>query len=624
MSGSEHRCVDAAARRSRAMAAGDPEEWIDTEATSKRVLTAVASTPASLFLGILASLLITVFADRSAALEGPERIALWCWWFSIAATFGCALLISDRFSRSRPDPQAIVDTVLRGRTWWIATVACSLALGSVSWVLMPSPDRRIEMIVIAFMIAVSAAQCGTQASYPPLMVRFLAPTLALFTLGLWRLDDLFYVVAGVGFVIYGVGLYSYATTQARYGRRTIALELQANAARREADQARLEAERASAKKITFLSAASHDLRQPMHALVQYQDQLRRRNRDPQLSPTIELIGSSLEALQSLLKMTLDVSKLASGAVDPVMKNLKIGNVIELVSDSLDALVKEKGLNFSVSYDGTLVRTDGALLERILSNLLLNAIRYTSNGTVGIRARRAGRHLVIRVFDTGRGIPREQRERIFGPFYQIDNSARNRSRGRGLGLAIVQKIASLLSVRIRLQSKPGKGSIFRLTMPALDDAPLLTETPGDGSRQQAASRDYARGATVVLIDDDVQCLQATEGTLIGFGCQVISAASASEALRCLREQDCLPNLVISDYRLEDMTGIEAISLIRSGVEAQFGDAFPVHALLISGDTAPVQVQMVADAGLRMLHKPTRPQELYTAVNAELVLLAQGEG
>jgi CheY-like chemotaxis protein len=262
-----------------------------------------------------------------------------------------------------------------------------------------------------------------------------------------------------------------------------------------------------------------------------------------------------------------------------------------------------------------VQTDAVLIERICRNLGMNALRYTAKGRVLMRLRRVGSQAQLSIADTGVGIARADWERVFEPFLQLRNPARDRTRGLGLGLTIVRELSALLGAGLRMRSQPGRGTVFTLRLP-------LSERPGPDAqmRNPEAWRHLLDGALILVIDDDARSREATALTLRDFGCEVVSAASSLQALAAPALAERLPSLILSDYRLEHETGLEAIDRVRSGLDDHFGDQFAIPGLLFSGDTAPEQLRRVRDAGLLMLHKPVAPETLRAALERELAVLA----
>jgi len=249
-----------------------------------------------------------------------------------------------------------------------------------------------------------------------------------------------------------------------------------------------------------------------------------------------------------------------------------------------------------------VRSDPILLERIVLNLVSNAVRYTRTGGVVVGCRRRGDTLRIEVYDTGPGIAEDQRRNIFAEFYQIATPDRRRTGGLGLGLSIVDRVARLLGHPIDVESVPGRGSRFAVTVPWVE-ASAAVAAPVLPQPVVAAALDKL----VVVIDDDALVLDGMSGLLRSWGCRVIATGTLDAALAALGDQSERPDLIICDYRLADgYSGIAAIDRLRT----QFGAAIP--AFLISGDTAPERLRETLASGYHLLHKPVQPMALRAIV------------
>jgi signal transduction histidine kinase/DNA-binding NarL/FixJ family response regulator len=360
-------------------------------------------------------------------------------------------------------------------------------------------------------------------------------------------------------------------------------------------------EAANLAKSRFLAAASHDLRQPLHALNLFVAQLRRETDQAERARLVERIETSVAAMNELFNALLDISKLDAGVVAPNVSEFPVDHLLKRVEMTFAAASREKGLRLRVVSSGAFIRSDFILLERILLNLVSNAIRYTVRGGVVVGCRHRGGALRIDVWDSGIGIPEDQRGNIFREFYQLPAIERDRSGGLGLGLAIVDRLCRLLNHPMELISRPGRGSRFAVVVPT-----ALPRWLGEHAPQFAI--DQAIGKLVVVIDDDALVLDAMSGVLKNWGCSVVTADSVAAALACLAECERTPDLIISDYRLADgSNGIEAIEQLRKMLRA------PVPAFLISGDTAPERLREASASGYYLLHKPVLPIRLRATIS-----------
>jgi signal transduction histidine kinase len=351
---------------------------------------------------------------------------------------------------------------------------------------------------------------------------------------------------------------------------------------------------ASEHKSRFLAAASHDLRQPLHALGLFVAQLRGHMKSAEGGRLIDRIDAAVTGMNELFNALLDISKLDAGALDASIAEFPVAELLERIESTFATAAHEKGLAFDLVPSRGWVRSDPILLGRIVSNLVSNAVRYTASGAVLVGCRRRGSALRIEVWDTGPGIPEEHRRNIFGEFYRLADGGNQG--GLGLGLAIVERLCNLLGHRIELRSTLGKGSRFSVTVPMAEAQ--ARSKPGQSA---PATMDVSRGKLVVVIDNDRLVLDGMGGLLRSWGCRVVTAATADAALADL-DADARPDLIIADYRLAgEQSGIAAIAQLRSAYGA-------VPAFLMSGDLAPDRLRESRDSGHHLLYKPVRPMTL----------------
>jgi CheY-like chemotaxis protein/anti-sigma regulatory factor (Ser/Thr protein kinase) len=359
-----------------------------------------------------------------------------------------------------------------------------------------------------------------------------------------------------------------------------------------------------------LAAASHDLRQPVQSLVLMTHLLASRLLDHPAAEFVKVLEVSVDALCRLLEALLDVSRLDAGTVPINPQAVQLSKIFQGLEAGYQMRAVDKGLTLRTVPSSLMLNTDPALLERIIRNLLENALRYTDQGHILLGCRRRGDKVLIQIHDTGAGIPAEHLERIFQEFYQISNPARDRSKGLGLGLAIVDRLARLLDYRVSVSSRFGKGTCFTVEAALSSD---VAEEPASAKIVVESSRPVYTGFAVV-IDDDFLVREGLKVLIEQSGWCVLSADNATSALRQLASCPERPTLVIADYRLEGgATGIEALR----SIEAQVGA--PVLSVVLTGDTAPERIAEVQASGYRILHKPLPTQEL-RALLAEVSGLA----
>lgn len=366
-----------------------------------------------------------------------------------------------------------------------------------------------------------------------------------------------------------------------------------------------EAETATRAKSRFLAAASHDLRQPIHALGMFVARLAQLPHDRETRHLIGNLEASVRAMQDLLDALLDISRLDADAVRVQLQPVPLAPLFEQLRGALMPVATDKGLRLRVRDSAAWVQSDPTLLHRILLNLVSNALRYTGHGgvLVGCRRGRGGSHLWIEVWDTGVGIPAEHQQDIFREFYQIGNPERDRSKGLGLGLNIVDRTARLLGHELKLCSVPGHGTRFRLELPLAPAGDLQALMAAAEQPQQV---DDVRGLRILVIEDDRQSAQALRGLLDSWGC-VVAVVEGLQGALAVVTGGFVPDLLLSDFRLRaGESGMQTLHSLRTQLER------PLPACLMSGDTDPDLIQSCRDAGLPLLHKPVRPAKLRTLI------------
>jgi signal transduction histidine kinase len=380
----------------------------------------------------------------------------------------------------------------------------------------------------------------------------------------------------------------YATLERKVEQRTVQLEL--------ANQA----------KSRFLAAASHDLRQPLHALGLFVAQLRSDTKSAlERVHIIDRVDAAVSTMNELFNALLDISKLDAGVLTPKLSDFSVAQLLQRIETTFAGAAREKELSFRVVLSDAWVRTDFILIERILLNLVSNAVRYTQHGGVVLGCRKRGAWLRIEVWDTGPGIPVEQRQKIFGEFYRVGDS--RQGTGLGLGLAIVDRLCGLLGHRIELTSTVGRGSRFAISVPIIAAAGKAADALG----ASPTSADQFEGKLIVVIDDDPLVLDGMCGLLRSWGCRVVTAATDDGAIDDLVKHGTVPDLIVSDYHLPDgQTGVQLIEKLRSAFRIE------IPAFVISGDVNAEPLQVTREKGFHLLYKPVAPMTLRAMLNRML--------
>lgn len=570
---------------------------------------------------LLASMLVALLAawafDR---LIGVHRV--WFW----AAGMCAYALASLWLHRRLPDP---ADPLQAGRfARWIGWMALGLGGGwGALGVLFIRMDQPLSIsLAMGVSAGINAGALAVFGPAWPLALRFwlvgvLPPAVALLASGT-ELGGLF---AGAVLIFFAaMVLFGYHTAQVArrmvelsFDNRALVVRLRdqthrALAARQEAERALDDAERADRAKTVFLASASHDLRQPLHAMGLFLSALGRSGLDARQETLLQQAQASAHAAGDMLGTLLDFSKVDAGVIRPQPQSFALQTLFQRLERELAPQAEAKGLVFRVRDTAEVVHADPALVDMAVRNLLSNAIRYTDRGGVLLASRRRGARVAIEVWDTGIGIPAGQQRAIFQEFHQLGNPERDRRKGLGLGLAIVEGLARAMSVDVTVSSRLGKGSVFRLVLPVSTQG--WQASPG-----VAVEEPDLEGLKVLLIDDDVSVCAAMSDLLASWGCWCRAVPSGDDASGMVAEFE--PDVVLTDYRLRShRTGLDALAQVR----AALGRAVP--AAIITGDTGPERLREADASGLLLLHKPVpaaRLQAVLLSLWRGVALQAAGE-
>jgi signal transduction histidine kinase/CheY-like chemotaxis protein len=460
-----------------------------------------------------------------------------------------------------------------------------------------APDAREYILMVGFLIVLFAVlNMQATAAHPLVFRTFLFSAMAPIIVAS-ALEPaphyflrLFFELLVLG-VAFGVG-----KSGNRYVAESVAMRFENIELLHDLTRQKEELDRANAAKSHFLAAASHDLRQPMQAVVLLVESLQERVADPDTRRIVKSIRSSVTAMASLLNGILDISKFDAGTVKPERSHFRLDGVLERLRNAHAGQAARSGLALRVVRSSAVVHTDPILLYRILANLASNALRYTDRGGVVVGCRRRGEQVEVQVWDSGPGIAQSDLADIYREFHQLGNPQRDRDQGMGLGLAIVERTARLLDHPLRAASRVGHGSMFSISIPL-----------GDAGAVRAPERpqsDWASldGCTVLVVEDDRDVRAAMTMLLEKWGCAVLCASTSAEAMAVLDGAAAAPDVVLADYRLpgED-NGVRVIRAVRERHPGASG-------ILISGDIAPAVLKEAESSGCKLLHKPIRPARM----------------
>ncbi|MGB0899941.1 MAG: ATP-binding protein, partial [Psychrobium sp.] len=454
--------------------------------------------------------------------------------------------------------------------------------------------------VVILAIGMSSAALGSISAYLPMYYSAISPLMLIpiFSFATVQ-DNAFYFLGIAGFlVVYTAALFLFAFNINQQFIKSIRLEISNHKLAKDYDKQRRIAETNNRAKSKFLAAASHDLRQPLQAMMLFLDQLNIELTQQKHRQILSKVSKSAESLQELLDTLLDISRLEAGDIDHQKSPVLLQRVFENTVASFDEVASLHDIRLCIVPTSLVIESNAVLLQRCLSNLITNAIKHSRGSKILVGAKRCGKSASIFVMDNGRGIAAECADDIYSEFYQVDNSGRQRDKGLGLGLSIVKKTCALLGHSISHQSAVNRYCLFKLTVKRSLESQI---TPPKSMPLTVDSM----AITAWVVDDDALILDALTSLLESWGATVFSAHS-SEQVKQMTKQLAAPDLIISDLRLEEgLYGDKLIGLVRG----HYGITVP--AIILTGDTAPDCITRANECDAILLHKPIKPAKLRVA-------------
>lgn len=549
------------------------------------------------------SLMVSIsYAILHAWLVGDARIWGWLALRGFSVPFYLGLTALPRTTPSE------CQRWLRLYLW--AFAYHGIVWGLVPWLFMPPHDFLTSLLTALLLIMLCAGGLHNVVPSWPAVLAFVLPImLSLIAALLLHAEE-----ARDFFLALCAGLYLLMAL--RTGRQHHLLLTDSLLARFEnqalteqlAEQVRM-AQLASDEKTRFLAAASHDLRQPVHAIGLFGAVLEHDLQAHPLHANAERLMRAVDALGHSLDTMLDVSHLDAGLIEPAIAATPLNPILQSLGQVFAGKAEERTLQLRVRATPVWVRTDAELLQRMLANLIENGLKYTPKGGVLVLARARGMQVWIDVVDTGIGIAPQHQEQVFAEFYQIGNPGRDRSHGLGMGLSIVRRLSRLLNHPVALYSRPGCGSRFRVMLPSAlaGQEPSRRQEP---NAAQAPALDAMPATHVLLVEDEDDIAHAMATLLHTHGMTLTHATTPEQAEQFLvraREAGHPFEAVICDLRLAGGANGLALAL---KLRSQGGGTVPT--LLITGETAPGPLQRVREAGLPVLFKPVAAQALLEAL------------
>ncbi len=493
----------------------------------------------------------------------------------------------------------------RWRVWayWFTLISFAEGVGW-GWApmgLVTAVHANVQHLVFLIVGGVSAATLPGFSPYLPAFFAIFLPATFMTEIASFSSDD---PVSRASFPILLVFIGAMVPLGIKANRsfkQLVRLRIQTEELAKDLERQKDIAVQANLAKSSFLAAASHDLRQPVHALGLFVGALHSVALPKEGRRLLEKIEASAQAMDGLFSALLDISRLDAGVVEVHRQPFVIAPILERICHEHAEEARTKAVHLIGKPCTAAIDSDPVLVERILRNLVSNAVRYTERGRILVGCRRRGSMLAIQVWDTGIGIPADQQERIFQEYYQLSNPERDRTKGLGLGLAIVRRLTNLLDCDLSLRSEPGRGSCFEIVLPLADNVTRVSQPPAD-----TLSGSLAQGF-IIVIDDELAIREAMTSLLTAWGHNVATASSGDDAIERLSTYPMRPDLIICDYRLrEGENGITVIDRLRS----DYNEAIP--AMLITGDTAPDRLAESQASGLLLLHKPVSNSKLRAAI------------
>lgn len=521
-------------------------------------------------------------------------------WLACVFILGIASLIRHLFFQKpyydKPRKKAIIGV--------ISVLIYGLMWGYLSLNYIPAASPTLVVAISIISSGLAAGSVSMQASCLPTFISFTYPNVLALSLGFLLRGDPIYGAFGVGCILFLAALTWFAMTTEAGVRASIDLRFENTELINDLRTALSQTDDANRAKSVFLASASHDLRQPLHALGLLTETLATTNMDAKQTELQAYMMSAIDSTRAMLDSLLNISKLHSGAITAIPKPFLISSLFSKLEDELTQTADEQGLIYRTKECIAAVDSDPLIVELILRNLISNAIRYTKKGGVLVACREQNlNYLVIEVWDTGIGIEDAASETIFQEFRQLNNPERDGQKGFGLGLSIAQGLAKTLNSKITFNSVAGRGSVFRFRLPksdavVIEDLPLHFEPP------------RFDGLTAVLVDDNQRIRDIMQALMQTWGFTVVSEETVEQAIETLGARPA--DVLLVDYRLrENRTGREAIKEIRAHLKCR------VPAIIITGDTNANLVKEAASVDALLLHKPASSCQLQSMLQRLLL-------
>ena len=521
------------------------------------------------------------------------------------------------------DPQAAQRGEFWARRQWTELLFYSFVWGLAPWLFMPADDLPMTVLLMLVMLGLSSTGVPSVAPRWASVLSFVVPmVLGLVSALVWQRSISHLFMAACGVVYLGATLY-FALQQHRLLTEALVARFENEALADQLHQQMRISQRISEDKTRFLAAASHDMRQPLHAIALFGAVLQKELDGHPAGANATRLMRAVNALGKSLDSMLDISRLDAGVITPVVGPVPVNALFQALNHVFEAKASELGLQLRLRASTLWVRSDPHLLQRLLFNLVDNALKYTTQGGVLVVARARDGQVWIDVRDTGIGIPAEHLDRIFEEYYQIDNPGRDRALGLGIGLSVVQRLSGMLGHTVQVRSRPGRGTLLRVILPLADasgssdasDAATAWQPDSSGRFRLKGQRLPQR---VLIIDDEIDIRDAIVALLRVYGVHATAVADEAEAALALTQAATNGQpyeALLCDFRLaRGADGLDAGMRLQN----QFGPNLAL--LLITGETAPDKLQRIHDLNIPVIFKPASATTLLQAL-AERVSRSQ---
>ena len=572
-----------------------PEQQLQAE----RIKVLYKQVPSILISNLLIALLLTLFLYKFT----NDILSLY-WMIVVIILSVFRYIMLKRYNKQEQDEKEVI--------WWgwffVLTAFISGCIWGATSILFLQTDSLVIMLFLLMTLTgITVGSSASLSNFAWSYYAFAIPTILPFA----------YVLASEGktdFIILSIMLTVFLLLQLIVAKKnqstldeSIILRNEKTDLIQQLELKKEKAELANSAKTRFLAAASHDLRQPLHAMSLFLDILDERNQDPEQAMIVDKIKKSSLSLENLLESLLDISKLDAGIIGVNKKSFPIQKLFDVLANEFNSIAIEKGLRIHFMPTSLYLNSDSQNVERILRNLISNAIRYTEQGKILIGCRRQSDSVLLSVYDTGVGIDADKNKIIFEEFQQLDNPGRDRSKGLGLGLSIVNRLTELLNAKLSMQSIPGKGSVFSIELPRSSSNQI-------SQPDMVTVETYPKLAEkiIVIVEDEEEIRNALKLLLSGWGCKVLELTSITDVKQKL-QLSCKPDMILADYRLQNHeTGVNVIHAIYDYYQDN-----NIPAIIITGDTAPDRIKEVKESGFQLLHKPVAGGKLRALLNSVLL-------